>query len=346
MLKDLNDIKVVYDTSKDNIAEELINPLLSNSKHYDRGVAYFTSSWLRNVLNGIESFVQNKGRMRLLTSPEISEEDFETIKTAQAAIKDKVLFDILEKQIERNFANKTDKDILNLLWWLVADGYIDVKFVLPENKTALFHDKFGIFNDDNDSIVIHGSLNDSNNAFNNNLEGISVYKSWVDGQREYVKAHKNRFESLWKNENAQFKTFNSNEFINRNLKKYKRSERPYKTKKEFTSNQNTPMLPLDFNLRDYQKEALCELKKNNWSGIYEMATGTGKTKTSIAASVEYYNMTQRIALIIIVPQKHLVNQWVEELHFFGYSNVLECYGENQQWREKLSDPLQFFRTVS
>lgn len=89
------------------------------------------------------------------------------------------------------------------------------------------------------------------------------------------------------------------------------------------------------NLNDYQLEAIEKLKANNWRGILEMATGTGKTITSIAASMEYLKINERIFLIVVVPFNHLVEQWEENIISFGYKVPIKCYDSKSSWYHKL-----------
>lgn len=88
-------------------------------------------------------------------------------------------------------------------------------------------------------------------------------------------------------------------------------------------------------LRDYQKEAIFNLEENNWSGIFEMATGTGKTITSLFASNRYFSQNNKICRIIIVPFIHLIEQWEEECFKLNFDNIVKCAGDYYKWEEKL-----------
>ncbi|HEY8892736.1 MAG TPA: DEAD/DEAH box helicase family protein [Clostridium sp.] len=90
------------------------------------------------------------------------------------------------------------------------------------------------------------------------------------------------------------------------------------------------------NLNDYQIEAIKRLKDNNWRGILEMATGTGKTITSIAASMEYLDIKGRMFLIVVVPFIHLVEQWEHNILSFGYKVPIKCYDNKAAWYGKLN----------
>ncbi|TDT72503.1 superfamily II DNA or RNA helicase [Hypnocyclicus thermotrophus] len=93
--------------------------------------------------------------------------------------------------------------------------------------------------------------------------------------------------------------------------------------------------------RDYQVEAINALKNNNYKGIFEMATGTGKTITSILCANNYYITNKRIFLIILVPFIHLIEQWILTLEKLNFENILKCFGNKNKWiyqmREKVRD---------
>ncbi|MEH6917370.1 DEAD/DEAH box helicase family protein, partial [Priestia megaterium] len=94
--------------------------------------------------------------------------------------------------------------------------------------------------------------------------------------------------------------------------------------------------------RPYQQEAITAVKKNNWKGILEMATGTGKTITSLLISNEFYKDKGRIFLTIIVPFTHLVEQWEKNCNEMGYKNITNCYGNKKSWVNKLQTDVRDF----
>lgn len=84
-------------------------------------------------------------------------------------------------------------------------------------------------------------------------------------------------------------------------------------------------------IRDYQQEAIDNFVDNNWNGIFEMATGTGKTITSLLAAQKYYQEQGRVFLIILVPFTHLAEQWIDNCKAFDFNNALRCYGSKKKW---------------
>lgn len=94
--------------------------------------------------------------------------------------------------------------------------------------------------------------------------------------------------------------------------------------------------------RGYQIDAVNSFKNNNWRGILEMATGTGKTITSLIIANEYKEECKRAFLIILVPFTHLVEQWEENCGLFGFNNILKCYGAKDSWKYKLQTKIRDF----
>lgn len=64
----------------DNIVEDFYIPLLSNAKKYDRAVGFFSSSVLIELSKGLINLVKNDGKMRLITSPKLQEQDIQAMK--------------------------------------------------------------------------------------------------------------------------------------------------------------------------------------------------------------------------------------------------------------------------
>ena len=76
-------IRISLNTSEDDLATELYSPCLRWAERYDRGVGYFTTGWLSHNLYGLSDFAIRGGKIRLITSPIISNSDFDAILTAQ-----------------------------------------------------------------------------------------------------------------------------------------------------------------------------------------------------------------------------------------------------------------------
>ena len=96
-----------------------------------------------------------------------------------------------------------------------------------------------------------------------------------------------------------------------------------------------PCFPYPSGPRDYQKQAFENWKNNGQKGLFAMATGTGKTITSLNCLLEIYKRNGYYKAIILVPTITLVNQWKQECEKFHFTNIIKVYSKNSEWRSKL-----------
>jgi superfamily II DNA or RNA helicase len=66
-----------------------------------------------------------------------------------------------------------------------------------------------------------------------------------------------------------------------------------------------------------------------------MATGTGKTITSLNCLFEIYQRKGYYKAIILVPTITLVNQWEQECRKFHFANITKVYSKNLTWRDEV-----------
>ncbi len=96
--------------------------------------------------------------------------------------------------------------------------------------------------------------------------------------------------------------------------------------------------------RDYQTAAVQSWMKQQGQGVLHMATGTGKTITSLLAASRLAKLQgDRLALIVAAPYQHLVDQWVSELDNFGIT-PLRAYKSRTSWTDQLASQFTEFAT--
>lgn len=348
----LNSLEIthVYDSSQRDIIQELIVPLLRNSREYWRGVGFFSSGWLKLTASGIEHLAKNGGKARFVTSPMLSENDIAAFQLASNAMQDQILYNTLKRNL-CDIATGLERDTLNVLAWMLVDNIIEFKFAIPKRGIkGDYHDKVGVFVDESTNFVaFHGSFNDTYKGSLNG-EAFSVFKSWADGQNIFAQEHFMRLKDLWENGNSQFDVFQFADALKHDFINMRNSDRPYSTEKlhdviQIASDNfiNKPHNP--FLLKPYQIEAIAQWQKNDYHGIFEMATGTGKTITSLAAAVTLYQKNNKLFLVIIVPFLHLVEQWSQNCAEFNIS-ALCCSGNNIEWRKKIKSLIMSFNLGS
>ncbi len=340
------------DTSTANIIGDFFVPVLARATRYDRGVGFFSSGWLRITARGMVNFAAKGGRARWVTSPILSESDWEALQTGDTARNDPVLRAALVRNIDE-LAQMLEEETLSALAWMVADGILTFKLALPQNKLAGgdFHDKFGVFTDaEGNHVSFNGSYNESIQG-TRNYESIKIFCSWEQPFMPLVQADIQRFEKLWNNQDPNVRVFGLPDAAREQILQLRKSKRPYpepewvKLRRLREANSTykpaCPYIPEHISLRGYQVEAVEAWFANDCQGLLEMATGTGKTITALAASAKLYEREARLAVIISVPYQHLVDQWDEEAKAFGYQPVL-AYQSKTRWLDSLNHEILEF----
>jgi DNA phosphorothioation system restriction enzyme len=340
-------------TSDTDIIRDFFNPALMASVRYDRGVGYFSADWLRITAEGMVRFAANNGRARWVTSPILSQEDWEALQQGEAARHDSLLRLVLARNID-NLEQMLKRETLSALAWLVADGILDFKLALPRNKLAggEFHDKFGVFTDRHGNRVsFNGSYNESVQG-TRNYESLMVFWDWSETFAPLVEGNAKRFEYLWENYDPNVQVFNLPEAARARILKLRTHNRPYPAPdwnflRSLTKHSPLELfiprlhVPSEVNLRDYQIKAVDAWFNHDCSGLFEMATGTGKTLTSLAAMTRLYERERRLATVIAVPYQHLVDQWQKDVTRFGLQPIL-AYQKKASWLNSLHQQILEF----
>ena len=98
-----------------------------------------------------------------------------------------------------------------------------------------------------------------------------------------------------------------------------------------------PQFPYPSGPRDYQMQAFENWKNNRQKGLFAMATGTGKTITSLNCLLEIYKKWGYYKALILVPTITLVEQWEKECEKFNFSNVIKVCSKYNGWQTSLAN---------
>ena len=195
-LRDI-ELDLSYETTegKEQLVEEFYIPVLQNANKYYRIAGFFSSTSLVVAAKGIEGLINNGGEMYLLISPELSEEDYRIIKEHGNVVEELTCFSELDLDFNPH-------ENLQALAWLLDSGKLKIKIVVGiKSQNSLFHQKVGIvFDENNDMISFSGSINETAQAWLNNIEEFKVFRSWESGQIDYLTSDLKKFLSYWKNE--------------------------------------------------------------------------------------------------------------------------------------------------
>ena len=357
MLRDLQ-IKGVYKSDLDNILEDFYFPTLSIANRYDRAVGYFSASTISYAAQALSVFVKNDGRIRLILGAFCERGDLEAIAEGhrQREIAEKIGAELLA--MITNVSDELFQNRLETLSWLVAHGRLDVKIALRER--GMYHDKVGIIGDPNgDFLVFSGSANESTQALlpTFNYESINVFPTWKPELEIYTKPHIESFDRLWRNQSPSTAVVDIPTAVREHLISVSRTlnytpdpeieasiaaKVREKIRGSLSTTSSKPIEPKTINgqpfmLQPHQIEALEAWKaKGDFQGVFDLATGAGKTITAIHAIVRVSAKIDSLACVIAVPYQNLADQWVDILSTFNVYPI-RCYVSRAQWLEKLQE---------
>lgn len=109
MLKDLIIKNSYISHGENNLVKSLINPSLKEGILYRRTTAFFSSTVFNLLLESLPVFIANKGKILLLVSPNLSEDDIIAIQTGYKN-KEKYLKNHLLKDLKMKFKYLMRKD--------------------------------------------------------------------------------------------------------------------------------------------------------------------------------------------------------------------------------------------
>ncbi len=338
-----------------DVVRDFYTPLLSEAVLYRRAVGFFSSSSLINLTEGIRGLIENGGRIEIIASPRLSDEDIEAIRDGFER-RDEIIIECLLRELKHP-KGRFEEARLNLLSNLIASGLMTIKIAFLETSSAvgMFHEKLGLIYDADDNIVaFSGSMNESANAFYENYESIDVYTSWsVDADRVYDK--QSAFLAMWGDYEPGIRVLEFPEVNKAIIDRYRRTpdvdlseldiEPVYSQSETEAEIANVPCIPDFVKMRKYQVEAIESWEKAGYKGIFDMATGTGKTFTALAAIAHLSNsLDHNLATVIVCPYQHLVEQWKEDALAFGLKPII-CYSASSQknWKNRVKNSVSGFR---
>lgn len=335
-----------FSSDTDDVLNDFYIPVLKESVKYKRLAGFFTSNSIAVASRGICHLIKNNGEIFMIVSPRLSESDQEIIIEAKENpglfIKENFI------NIINNSTKEIEREPLKVLGFMIVKDILKIKVALiydkdnnlltaeEINNRGIFHQKVGILYDKaGDIISFSGSINETANAWLNNIEEFKVFKSW-NHSKEFLKTDIKKFERFWKHESPRVKTIDMPEAVKNKLISIAPNsiddinwELISKIDKSKPKNKIEP--------RSYQKEAIDFWFNNNCKGIIEMATGTGKTYMSLMAIKKYIKENASKNLIVInCPYQHLVDQWENSIKdIFGDTDIVKCYKNINKWYNEL-----------
>lgn len=362
MLKDVEWAKDgTYRPGEKFSPERFFNDGLKNSCSFDLQLGYFSSATISVLAEGFATFIANGGVMRLAINQIVSEEDKEAITNGMLG----EVIDCVDLssfvELRKTF-DEYQEQFFNCLSYLIHENRIQIKIIKPKGHKGIAHTKSGQFRDNDSVTSFTGSANFTISGLFNNIEEIKIDRSDsldVMAQNRIV-SQRQSFDAIMDESNADIEYLSPSSLeavvsscyhdtsidelldVEKQLERVRRQREAEtaimgcdKVNEDIHLQEVVPHFPYPSGPREYQQQAFENWKNNKQKGLFAMATGTGKTITSLNCLLEIYKRNGYYKAIILVPTITLVNQWEQECHKFSFMNVVKVYSKNIQWKEEV-----------
>ena len=316
------DFKPIYFPNEVDIVREVFLPIANQSLSFDLMSGYFSSELLTELALPMSIIYGKKNaKSRLLISPKLNEKDSSAIIDAHKKGKSIIKF-IDKTQLS---ADSFQLNAIDCLKYLITSGKMDIKVVVM--KKGMFHSKAWLFNTHNEPIAVHGSSNATKSGVKLNFEQVSVSDCNKGGDSQFIYSElKSRFDSFWVGQREDSYTIGFNDEtikevintgkdiddqkqLNRLLKLLENDKKAIKLR-----------VPSWLNYRSgeysHQGKAIDAWFSNDRKGILSIATGGGKTLTSLTAAAIAFKDKPKALIVITVPTKPLIKQWGGDVRIF------------------------------
>ena len=340
-LRSLAGVRPLYMLPADALAEEVLIPGFQAADTVDCMVGFFSSEVLASLAPGLATYISSsENSFRLIVSPILRAED-------QRAIEDglKSAEEMADRILEELIVTEDllQRYTLKCLSWLLRKRRIEIKIALM--KGALFHPKVWLFESSGDVIAAHGSSNVTLSGIRKNIEQIAISKSWLDPNQRYITdKFCYEFSRLWENKNDDcvviaipeavrqrlLRTYSSgappteDELRNLYARAVSMTEDPRSCEPIFVSGASFDIphwLKYEDGSFKHQGKAVNAWCEARYRGVLEMATGSGKTITSMIGAYRLYEESKPLLIVVAAPYVPLIEQWCDEVGPFGLKPV-------------------------
>ena len=352
MLKEaLSSEKSMFISPRDDVADRVLIPAFKNSTNVDIMMGYFSSSSFQDIAPGLATFLnETNGKIRLIISPFLTQQDAVVSEMTPAMLENYVeqtIFDV--KQGEKHIIDYC----LACFGWMLLEKRLEIK--IATISEGIFHSKVWLFSDDDYTCALSGSMNQTTRGIKKNVENLALARPWVDEERfQEVSDFKHFFNMVYDNNDPDIETFTLQTAVTKKLIEKYTTDPVQKPKSEIgrdpelisvsgkKSNVQSLKIPrhLVYHKGDFkhQGDALESWLNSDMSGILHMATGAGKTITSLLCAHAFQEKHDSVMIFITAPTSPLLIQWANEVMDFEVTATnLSSLGSWEQRFKEISN---------
>lgn len=321
-------LETEYRSLKEDPVKDFYRPCLLNAINYRRAVGFFRSTVFDVIGTPVVEFARRGGQTKLICSPELTQEDIDSIANGYAQRSQVVNKNLLEA-IDSLLASSATSFNTRVLATLISVGALEIKVALRSDRKGLYHEKIGIFVDGlGNAVSFKGSANETWSGWHSqgNFESIEVFCNWRGGlEAERVDKHTVHFDALWAEQDPDIEVFAFPTDAVAHLKKaaFKDLDAAYRRNGPKPKGTRKPL--------PHQEVAVSAWLSEGGRGIFEHATGSGKTFAALMAIRQHVENGN--PALVVVPSRLLLSQWTQEIKDeLPDTNLMLAGGGNNDWR--------------
>ena len=345
----------IYFLPKDPVAAEILIPGFRSAISVRGAFGWFTAEWVSRLAPGLADYLlrDNVQPICFTVAPTFFPAELNAVKVGVEMDPGEAVMRIRNLFVNnRENISALSRHALDCLAWMIAARKLHLRVAVPEPHSN-YHPKIWLFDDGQDLVIAHGSANATSHGLSSGNEHINVDVSWkAEGYKKILKT-KAVMDDWWNGtaqgiiETVELPVALREDIIRTapercpNFQDYKialkKDNQPAWATDSLKALQarferNIPMpSPPKLKIPDWlewmegkyrhQGEAVTAWEKTEipHRGTLEMATGAGKTLTSLVCATRLQDNLNGQSLLVVIsaPSTPLIKQWCTEVRKFG-----------------------------
>lgn len=362
--KDINfPITSQYSSDSEHIPLEFYENAIPKAKTIDMVLGYFSTNAIKTLCLGFSEFIYLGGTLRIVTNHQLTEEDKHNLLSEPGLKNENQIIDIFQDlRLLKDELGPFGQHFFDCLKFLLKKDRLVIMPVMHKPNAMAHYKKIILFDGEN-HLYVSGSANFTSAGIIKNGESFIVDQSWgSETEKNRISDEIKNFELIFNKQHSSFDYLEPEQIIGivhhvgNDLTELELLAKTSELVGYFSSSsvkikkiidrriiefqnlieeiETTPRFPYPTGPRPYQIEAYNNWKNNNYQGVFAMATGTGKTITSLNCVLNEYKVSKEYNVIILVPSIALLNQWEKETEQFNFSKVIKV-GGGYKWESAL-----------
>ena len=374
-LDENEDISGNYFSDETNVMDKLYRPCFKWANKYVRDAGYFSSHIYQVMSKEVLDFIlrDKSNHITLFTNIDIYPSDYDAIVNSPEKTEEQI-YNELQNMLDMDDIVDPVKMLAAIVSSNQMTVYVSLRKRDSESPHSITHSKSGFFSNDEIFVAFNGSFNETYPAVIPGLDKGNKEHFTIYSKNELPINTWNRFgspivERLKSDIKGEFPKYSGSGTIivkidsikreslpaindddwdpeNHRARAAKRSQRIYELMEEKLLETPIPDQEIEetsqpnlskttISLRPHQQRAITKWKQNNFKGIIQHATGSGKTITALTCIEEH--VKTGLPALILVPGRELLDQWIREVErFIPDSDILAAGDNHDEWRKNLT----------